>query len=77
VRMPYIVYVSKEENPGEDFGVRQFSTMDETARACISLREHGYKLLRVRLPSGKYVTGSLIDSAIVVGIGSVKIALTR
>ena len=77
VRMPYIVYVSREEKPDAEPGPRRFSTMDETAKACMSLREHGYKILRVRLPSGKYVTGSQIEWAIRIGVSSVKIALAR
>jgi len=76
-RVPYIVYVSRDERPGEVSGARRFSTMDEAAGACISLREHGYKVLRVRLPGGNYVTGSQIEWAIRMGVGSVKIALTR
>jgi len=73
----YIVYVSKEEKFAVTPGARGFSTMDDAARACISLREHGYKILRVRLPSGNYVTGSQIEWAIGLGVSSVKIALTR
>ena len=75
--IPYVVYVNKEEGPAATPGSRRFSTMDDTASACISLREHGYKILRVRLPSGNYVTGSQIEWAIRLGVSSVKIALTR
>jgi hypothetical protein len=75
--IPYIVYVSREEESAATAGARRFSTMDDAARACISLREQGYKILRVRLPSGNYVTGSQIEWAIKVGVSNVKIALTR
>ena len=76
-RVPYVVYVSREDTPRGTPGGRQFSTMDDAAKACITLRQHGYKILRVRLPDGKYVTGAQIEWAIRMGVSSVKIALTR
>ncbi len=75
-RIQYLVYVSKEEESDAKPSPRRYSTMDEAARACISLSEHGYKILGVSLPGGNYVTGPQIERAITMGISSVKIALT-
>jgi hypothetical protein len=74
---PYIVYANKEEEPGAKPASRRFSTMDDAARACISLGEHGYRILGVILPGGNYVTGPQIERAITMGVSTVKLALAR
>ena len=75
-RIQYLVYVRKEEESGAKRDPRRFSTMDEAARACISLNEQGYKILGVSLPGGNYVTGPQIERAITMGVSGVRIALT-
>ena len=73
----YIIYSIKEGELAARPVPQRLSTMDEAAGACISLRKHGHKILRVRLPSGNYITGAQIEWAIKIGVSSVKIALTR
>ena len=76
-RETYVLYVSKLDDSREIVSPRNFSTRDEAASACISLAEEGYKVWKVKLPSGRYVMGSHIEWAIRLGADKVKIALTR
>ena len=76
-RSAYLVYVSKLDDPHAIVTPRRFSTMDKAASACISLAEEGYKISKVKLPSGRYVTGHQIESTIKMGRGEIKVALKR
>ena len=74
-RETYVLYVSKLDDAREIVSPRSFATRDEAAIACISLGEEGYKVWKVKLPSGRYVMGPRIERAIRLGASKVKIAL--
>jgi len=76
-RETYVLYVSKLDDSRQIVSPRIFSTRDEAASACISLPVEGYKVWKVKLPSGRYVMGSHIEWSIRLGADKVKIALTR
>ena len=56
---------------------RVFTGADAAANACLELVGEGYKIIKVKLPSGHYVKGSQIESAIKAGRGKLKVALMR
>ena len=73
----YMVYALKEQGTAAKTYPQRFTSMDEAATACITLRKQGYTILGVKLPDGNYVMGSQIEWSIRLGVDNVKIALTR
>ena len=55
----------------------ELRTTEETVEYCLDLFRKGYIIHKVVVPSGMLITGAAMESALKIGINSVRAALQR